>query len=366
MPLLKNISLYQFKNHRQNAYSFAHKVTAICGENGSGKTNLLDAIYYLCITKSYFGITDQQLVHFEGGGMRLEGNFVTPNNETLDTVAIIRENGKKEFAVNGENYTRFSNHLGKLPVVMIAPDDTVLITGASEQRRKWLDSLICQTDSEYLQQLIVYNKLLQQRNSLLRQMAEGIAGGNELLDILDAQIAPPLIQIYQTRQAAFQLLKPAIIAHYTSIAEGAETPAISYRQCADSIGLTPENVQQTLLSCRNKDIASQRSSWGIHRDDIVFNLHEAPFKQYASQGQRKSLLFAMKLTEYEWLQQHKKFPPLLLLDDVFEKLDSGRMHNLLKEVCVEKQGQVFITDTHPERLQKQLEEVGADFNIIAL
>ena len=368
MASLATLTLLQFKNHGENRLEFPAKVTAICGSNGSGKTNLLEAIYYLCLTKSYFGYTDQQMVSFESKGMRLSGEFINEKNERLTATAIIRENGKKEFSLDGETYSRLSKHLGKFTAVMIAPDDTILITGVSENRRKWLDALICQTDDSYLQNLIAYNKLLQQRNSLLKQMADGSPSGNDLLEVLDHQLCTPMLQIYNTRQKVLKELLPSVAEHYASIAAGAESPSFAYRSIStESVPVVNEkNIMDQLQVQRHKDLALQRSTWGTHRDDILIMQGEDAFKVFASQGQRKSMLFALKLAEYEWLEKEKGFSPILLLDDVFEKLDDNRMLNLLKEVCVEKAGQVFITDTHRERLEMQLLAVGAEFNLIEL
>ena len=363
MLRLRQLTALQFKNHPMATHAFSGKVVGICGPNGAGKTNLLDAIYYLCFTKSYFASSDAALVHHGLQGFRLSGQFDIGGAEAR-VVCILRETGKKEVSWNEEPYTRVSAHVGRLPAVMIAPDDVELITGGSETRRRLIDGLMCQLNPQYLQQLMEYNKLLQQRNSLLKQMAETQRRTDALLDILDEQLAARGTYIAGERHRLLQAFLPQAEAHYRLIAGEQEQVRFSYQGMAGQPAADVQPYRQALQQSLAKDLALQRTTTGIHRDDLGFMLAEQPFRQLASQGQRKSLLFALKLTEYEWLQQHKGFSPLLLLDDVFEKLDNNRMTNLLREVCVEKQGQVFITDTHRGRLESQLQGIGADFEII--
>lgn len=362
MLRLQHISAFQFKNHFSAQQAFTKKVVGICGANGAGKTNLLDAIYYLCFTKSYFAGSDAALVHHGQAGFRVAGKFAI-GNSTAQVVCVLRETGKKEISWNEEPYSKVSAHVGRLPAVIIAPDDVELITGGSETRRRLMDGLLCQINPQYLQQLMEYNKLLQQRNSLLKQMAETGSKQNSLLDILNEQLATRAVFVLQARHQLLQQLLPQAEQHYKLIAGGQEHVAFSYQACLPA-NTDSSHYLALLQQSLPKDLALQRTTAGIHRDDLQLLLEGQPFKQLASQGQRKSLLFALKLTEYEWLQQHKGFAPLLLLDDVFEKLDNHRMTNLLREVCVEKQGQVFITDTHRDRLEAQLSAIGADFEII--
>ncbi|MES2648881.1 MAG: DNA replication and repair protein RecF [Bacteroidota bacterium] len=365
MLQVNHISLTQFKNYKAQAFDFSHKVIGICGANGTGKTNLLDAIYYLCFTKSYFTATDNNTVSYGERGFRLSGKFLLENTP-LRVVAVLRETGKKEFSFNEEIYSRVSRHIGKLPAVIIAPDDVAIITGGSEERRKLFDALLCQLNPEYLQQLMQYNKLLQQRNSLLKQMAEQRSNDLDVLEIIDLQMAAAGAFVYNERCHFMGEFLTSATSHYHTIAKTSETVQLSYESQLHG-GAEIENIQKfngLLKENRNRDLQMQRTTAGIHRDDLKLQLNYQPFKQSASQGQRKSLLFALKLTEFEMLQQHKGFAPILLLDDVFEKLDNGRMTNLLMEVCIEKKGQVFITDTHRDRLELQLQGIGCDYEII--
>lgn len=364
MLQLLSLSLTHFKNYQRQTFSFSKKIIGICGNNGIGKTNLLDAICYLCFTKSYFTHADGQCVTQGQQGFRIDGRAdITKNDitENLNITCVLRETGKKEFSVNGELYARLSKHVGRLPCVIIAPDDISLIVGGSEERRRFIDTLLCQLNSDYLQQLMDYNKLLQQRNSLLKSFAEQGKKDENLLQVISDQLSQKGQYIYSIRNVFLQEILPQVITNYRIIAQPEEPINLYYRS-----QLHNESMRQLLMFSLSKDIVAQRTTNGIHRDDLELLLKEQPFKQLASQGQRKSLLFALKLTEFEILQQEKGFAPILLLDDVFEKLDAGRMENLLKEVCIRKNGQVFITDTHKERLEKNLRVIGADYEIIEL
>jgi DNA replication and repair protein RecF len=369
MPHLRNILLVQFKNYHQAEFDFPERITGICGLNGAGKTNLLDAIYYLCFTKSYFSGTDSQIVQKGAFGFRVSGNFETKKDTLNKVTAILRETGKKEISWDGDIYPRVSMHIGKLPAVVIAPDDVEIITGSSEGRRKLADAMLCQLDEAYLNHLMAYNKILQQRNSLLKQMADNPAMPGDVLEILDDQLATRGGFIFEKRREVLHPFLEKATEHYSRIAGKQDDIRLKYEsQLSPTSGTFPVKDQFLLLLGQNiaKDKAMQRTTAGIHRDDLQFDMMGQPFKQTASQGQRKSLLFALKLTEFEWLEKSKGFPPILLLDDVFEKLDDNRMQNLLMEVCIEKQGQVFITDTHEDRLKESLEKIRVPFGLISL
>lgn len=356
---LNSIFLTHYKNYPFRQFYFTKKVVGIVGNNGVGKTNLLDAIYYLCFTKSYFSSSDSICINNNQQGFRIEGNFDL-NNEAYNIAAILRETGKKEFSVNGEIYSRVSKHIGKFPCVVIAPDDVELIIGGSERRRKFLDALLSQLQPEYLQQLMDYNKLLQHRNSLLKQFADQQQDAS-LLSIIDEQLSALGQNIFNIRRSFLKDFLPKVVQHYKSIAQSGEQIELKY-----SSMLLDHSMSELLKMNLQKDKLLQRTNAGIHKDDIEFLMNGELLRQLGSQGQRKSLLFALKLSEFETLQQQKNMPPILLLDDVFEKLDASRMNSLLKEVCVEKQGQVFITDTHKDRLENNLSVIGADFEIIEL
>ncbi|MEJ7588425.1 MAG: DNA replication and repair protein RecF [Ferruginibacter sp.] len=386
MPRLLKITITQFKNYGFSGFTFTERVIGICGLNGKGKTNLLDAVYYLCFTKSYFGKTDIMNIQFEKEGFRIEGTIaahphlttITPeenpgtrvNDEGISglvpkkadqLICIFRGAGKKEFFMNGVIYTKYSAHIGRYPCVMIAPDDIELVTGGSEERRRFVDTLLSQVDPEYLQHLIVYNKVLQQRNSLLKRFAEIGKTDWALLEVLDGQMLQPAKYIHVVRKNFMAQLIPLVQRFYLQIANNEELVSLQYESQMNSV-----DFEAILNLFREKDFLLQRTNGGIHKDDIDIRLNGQLFKNFASQGQRKSLLFALKLAEFELLKLNKGFAPLLLLDDVFEKLDDVRMHNLLHWVCKENDGQVFITDTHKERLEEAFVALDTPYQVIEL
>ena len=357
---LTTISLVQFKNYLQSVFSFNERIVAICGPNGIGKTNLLDAIHYLCFTKSYFSRTDILNVHKGLDGFRIEGDFLL-NNQPEKIVCILRETGRKEVILNDDTYGRVSQHIGKFPCVIIAPDDISIITEGAELRRRFLDVLLSQLDNLYLQNLIDYNKVLQQRNGYLKSIAEKRVQDRSLLDVYDQQLVKYGEFIFRTRQDFLEDFIPEVIRFYTQIAQAQEKIELAYES-----QLQQTSFENLLKQFRDKDILYQRTHGGIHKDDLSIILNGLGFKNIASQGQRKSLLFALKLAEFQALKTSKKFAPLLLLDDVFEKLDEYRMHNLLEWVCVQNEGQIFITDTHSERIQQHFGKLGVGFQLVQL
>lgn len=360
MLCLHELKLLQFRNYPEAHFRFSERIVGICGANGTGKTNLLDAIHYLSLTKSYFSRPDSQSVSHGAQGMRIEGD-VAVKDKHHRLVCILRENNRKEFLVNGEAYRKFSEHIGKFPCVMIAPDDVELVTGGSEERRNFLDAILCQSDAAYLQQLIAYNRILQQRNSFLKQSAESGSMDNALLETLDEQLDTNGQFIFDQRSNFMRQFLPLVIHHYRRIAEKDDAVDVKYES-----QLLQGTLKELLSASLQKDLLLQRTTMGIHKDDLEIFMNGMAFKSQASQGQRKSLLFALKLAEWDVLRETKGFEPILLLDDVFEKLDQHRMHNLLDWVCADNEGQVFITDTHKDRLTQQLEDIGVQYQVIEL
>ena len=357
---LSSISLFQFKNYEFEQYRFEKRITGICGRNGAGKTNLLDAIHYLCFTKSYFSRSDAANVKHGGMGFRIEGHLALNGHEEK-TVCILRETGKKEFLLNDDPYSRFSKHIGRYPCVIIAPDDVDLIIGGSEERRKFIDTILSQLDPAYLQALIHYTRILQQRNSFLRSFNEGFSRDLSVLDVLDDQLIKEGDVVFSKRARFLGRFLPLAAQLYAGISQQPEAVALVY----DS-EMHQSSLAELLRITRQKDLVVQRTSAGVHRDDLLFQLGGQPFKTIASQGQRKSLLFALKLAEMEILKQEKGFSPFLLLDDVFEKLDEERITNLLSSVCNDEETQIFITDTSCSRLEESFRKIGHDGYIIKL
>ena len=359
MLQLKSISLTQFKNYSNRSFQFNERIVGIYGNNGVGKTNLLDAFHYLCFTKSYF---TRDTLNIQNGqqGFRVDGGMELRDKKEK-AVCILRETGKKEFLVNDAGYEKFSEHIGRYPCVIIAPDDIQIITDGSEERRRFLDALLSQIDKDYLQHLINYNKILLQRNSLLKSFYETGNKNLSLLDVLDEQLLKPGNYIFEKRKQFLISFLPTVKKLYSEIAKLEEETELHYQSELNQCSFT-----ELLHLNRQRDTVAQRTTGGIHRDDLVFNLTGQLFKNIASQGQRKSLLFALKLAEMDVLKENKGFAPLLLLDDVFEKLDEYRIANLLYRVCVENKGQVFITDTNKERLSQHLDILSITYQLIQL
>lgn len=361
MLQLQNISLTHFRNHAAFHHDFNKNIIGICGANGTGKTNLLDAIYYLSFCKSYFNKSDAGSVTHNLKGFRIAATIQLENKK--HTIAcIVRENGKKEVLWDNEEYARFSKHIGVMPCVIIAPDDIELITGGSELRRKFIDVILSQTNADYLQLLINYNNILLQRNSLLKKYAVEGSCDEVLLNIYTGQLAETGNSIYTLRKEFLAVFLPVVENNYKNIAQKDN----EFLKCNYVSQLHTADMNSLLHKTLQADFSLQRTTSGIHKDDIDFLLNDIKFKTEASQGQRKSLLFALKLAEWSMLKQSKGFSPVLLLDDVFEKLDEHRMGNLLETVSKENDCQIFITDTHKERLQLHLENLNRSFSIIEL
>ncbi len=359
MLQINHIKLLQFRNYKAENFSFPERLTAICGANGRGKTNLLDAIYYLCFTKSYFSKPDQQSVEIGNQGFRIDGSF-SKKADQMEIALLLRENNKKELKVDGELISPFSSHIGRLPIVFIAPDDVLLITGGSEERRKLIDTILSQTNPAYLTALIQYGKVLQERNKYLKsQEMDGI--DFTLLDTFDHQLSTLGSQLINWRKKFFEDFIPTVNRLFAFISDGQEIPELVY---APSTSI--ERYKQDMLLSRQKDLILQRTSVGVHKDDLEITMKGLPFKQMASQGQRKSMLFALKLAEFEFLKNVIGFEPILLLDDVFEKLDQNRFEKLLEWVCKNNNGQVFLTDTHKERIKAALDQFELTYHLIQL
>jgi len=360
MLRLNSLSLVQFKNYLNRFFDFKERIVGISGRNGIGKTNLLDAIHYLCFTKSYFTRQDGNNVLNDHDGFRIEGDFKIWDADEK-AICILRETGKKEFSINSALYEKFSEHIGHYPCVIIAPDDIQIITDGSEERRKFIDTLLSQLDADYLQNLITYNRILAQRNSLLKSFAESGNKDMSLLGVLDELLIKPGKKIFEKRKEFLISFLPLVKHLYEEISKQFENITLFYES-----ELLQSGFSELIKGNHNRDQFAMRTTSGIHKDDLEFNLNEQPFKNIASQGQRKSLLFALKLAEREVLKKEKGFSPLLLLDDVFEKLDEERISNLLQKVCVENDGQVFITDTSKQRISDHLDNFQLSYQLIEL
>lgn len=357
---IQNLTLVQFRNYEHKKFEFKDRIIGIVGPNGVGKTNVLDAIYYLSFTKSYFNRPDAQNVHHAYQGLRIEGTYLI-NSEEIKITCIIRETLKKEFYFDEECYSKHSQHIGKIPCVMIAPDDVQIITGSSEERRKLMDSVLSQIYPTYLKFLIQYNKIILQRNSVLKLAAETGSLDHLLLETLNEQLIENGVPIYEHRMKLMEELLPEVVALYAHLARQSDAIDIVYQS-----KLKEQSFPSLLEQSLSKDMILQRTNVGIHKDDIMITIQGQPFKQEASQGQRKSLLFAIRLAEWKLLKKYKGYAPILLMDDIFEKLDEQRMIQLLDWVSNSTDGQVFITDTHKERVADLLGKHLTSYQLIEI
>ncbi len=346
---LQTLKLTQFKNYAQKSFDFDARLNVITGHNGVGKTNLLDGIYVLCMTKSFFGGVDKNLIQKETDFARIAGIFRLENGmKQMDVVAKVVKQKKKVFEVNGKAYDRLSAHIGRFPVVMIAPDDTLIATGGSEERRKFADNTLAQKNKAYLDALLKYNRLLKQRNALLKSKTERL--DMRLLESYNEQLIAPAESIFDARKAWTAGLMPLFNEYYRLISGEREDVRMEYKS-----SLATERFAMLLDRALEKDRILERTTVGIHRDDFVFFMDDMPLKRFASQGQRKSFVIALKLAQYQYLAQSSAELPILLMDDIFDKLDRERVGNLVEILGDAGFGQVFITDTHPTRVSELLE-----------
>ena len=376
---IEKITLTNFKNYDSQTLQFGERLNAVVGLNGMGKTNLLDAIYYLCMCKSYFLPSDSDVILRGADFLRLEG-FFKKNSQTEKIVVKVQARRKKIFERNDVPYPVLSEHIGFLPVVMMTPDDTELVKEGSEARRRFLDNTLSQLDNVYLTHLIFYNRILDQRNSLLKKYANTLAetfvedGQNSdlenLLSIYEKQMLPSARYIFQKRKQFILEFEPIFNAIYQNISDSRESVKIVYESPIEKM-IVQNEMNETLginfwLASREKDRILQRTTVGIHRDDLGFEMGGKSVKKFGSQGQLKSFVVAIKLAQYEILRGVKTEPPILLLDDIFDKLDEQRVKNLLQLILNQSFGQVFITDTHEGRIKEIFESSSLDFKIFPI
>jgi len=341
---LKNITLLNFKNYTDADVRFSKTVNAFVGNNGAGKTNLLDAVHYLCLCKGYFNPIDTQQIKTSEDLFLIQGDFERQEKNEKITCGVKR-NQKKQFKRNKKEYDKLANHIGLFPLVMISPYDVNIIMDGSEERRRFVDNVISQTDAQYLDELILYNRHLLNRNALLKQIAVTRKYDPTLLQIFDEQLVTSGNKIFVKRQAFMMEFIPLFNQYYQFLTEDQEQVDLTYFS-----PLLDGEFQRLLEQTVEKDKLLERTTVGIHKDDLVFTIRDMPLKKFGSQGQQKSFLIALKLAQYAYLQKYKGFKPLLLLDDIFDKLDDSRMHKLMEMVSHHDFGQIFITDTGKDRV----------------
>ncbi|QKG58202.1 DNA replication/repair protein RecF [Hymenobacter sp. BRD128] len=358
---LDQLHLLFFKNYDEASLAFSPGINCFVGDNGSGKTNLLDAIHYLALTKSAFAGADAQSIKQGADFFVVKGRFSTPQHERPEAIQVSMRAGQKKIITHDKQpYDRLADHIGRYPAVLISPYDTDLIRQGSEDRRRYFDSLQSQLDHDFLELLIQYNGLLRQRNATLKQGA-GSHGFDALyLQALDDQLAPLGENLSILRSTFLAQFIPVFQRHYEQLADGREQVAVEYKS-----QLTGQNFRHLLLANERRDLMLQRSTTGPHRDDFNFLMDGLPVKSYASQGQQKSFAIALKLAQFELLSS-RALPagqalakPLLLLDDIFDRLDDKRITRLLQLVADQTFGQVFLTDTNLARTDQALAGVGS-------
>ncbi len=353
------LKLTTFKNHIQGQFQFEEDIVVFHGPNGAGKTNVLDAIYLLCMCRSYFQHVELSNIHHEHDFYAVFAKVLF--DEEQEVACMVKRGEGKTFRFNKEEYQRLSDHIGKMPVVMIAPGDIRLINEYSDERRKFMDQLLSQTDQQYLQELILYGRALEHRNKALKQFNESGYVDQHLLDSLDHQLSKAGTYIYTQRSRFVEEFSPLFEKHYKVLSQERESASLVYES-----DLAEENMEQLLKANRGKDLDLGRTDAGLHKDDLKFTLNGYALKKFGSQGQIKSFLIALKLAQFDFLKSQKGFAPVLLLDDIFEKLDEQRATQLMARVAGTGFGQIFISDTHPERVSRIFESLDKPIQLIAL
>jgi DNA replication and repair protein RecF len=357
---LKKITLLNYKNFDDASFDFDSKINCFVGKNGIGKTNVLDAIYHLSYGKSYFNpLAIQNIKHGEDFFV-IDGSF--EKNDRLELITCSFKKGQKKILKrNAKAYEKFSEHIGFIPLVIISPADRDLIVEGSETRRRFMDSVISQLDSAYLQELIQYQKTLIQRNALLKYFALNRVFENDTLEIYNEQLAHFGHIIFEKRKAFLADFVPVFNKHHFAITAAAEKVDVKYES-----QLFDQNLKNLLETHIQKDRVLQYSNFGIHKDDLLFEINHYPIKKFGSQGQQKSFLIALKLAEFEFLKKQSGVKPILLFDDVFDKLDENRVAKIIDMVNNDTFGQVFISDTQPERTETIVKKTQQSYKIFTL
>ena len=343
MPILEKIVVQDFRNIALQELAFSPNVNCIWGNNGEGKTNLLDAVHYLSMTKSAFSPVDRFNFRYGCDAFSIAGTYRMPSDLLTRFSIRVSAGGEKKLRRDDKPYTKISDHIGVLPVVMVSPSDTALVSESGDERRRFVNSVLSQLDREYLASMQQYNRLLLQRNRLLK---DGVADEG-LLDAFDARLSALAGPLYERRRQCVPELLPAVQDYYARISGGRETVSIRYRS-----DLAKGDLASLLAASREKDRMLKFTSAGLQRDDFLFEMDGYPIRKCGSQGQQKSFLVSLKFAQYEIMRERYGYPPILLLDDLFDKLDMDRVAHLLSMVAGNDFGQIFFTDADPDRLSR--------------
>ena len=355
---LKKLSVLNYKNIRMRELTFSPYINCFIGNNGVGKTNLLDTIYHLGMGKSYFNTLAVQNITHGQDFYLLEGVFSRQQREE-NIMCSVKKGQKKQIKRNGKTYERIADHIGNFPMVIVSPADRDLVTEGSEERRRFLDGVISLTNTSYLSTLINYNKILVQRNSLLKYFAENQTFDTNALHVYNDQLSWFGEEIYVQRKTFLDNFLPIFQEQYEIISGGKEKVSITYQT-----SLSKHRLADLLLQNQTKDCAIQYTTCGIHKDDLLFEIEGGLVKKFASQGQQKSFLIALKLAQFHIIRQKTDIIPILLLDDIFDKLDTHRVEQLIKLVSEKKFGQIFLTDTHLERTEQIVKQIFKEYQIV--
>ncbi len=353
---LKRISILNYKNLEQVELAFSHKMNCIIGKNGMGKTNLMDAVYYLSFCKSSTNPIDSQNIRHEQDFFVIQGFYETDDGEPEEVYCGLKRRQKKQFKRNKKEYTRLSDHIGLIPLVMVSPADSLLIAGGSEERRRFMDVVISQFDREYLDALIRYNKALAQRNTLLKSETEP---EDALMEVWEEMMASAGEMVYRKRLAFIEEFIPIFQSYYSYISQDREQVSLTYQS-----HVAEGDLLALLRESRQRDRIMGYSLKGVHKDDLLMLLGDFPIKREGSQGQNKTYLIALKLAQFEFLKRTgSRTTPLVLLDDIFDKLDASRVEQIVKLVAGDNFGQIFITDTNRDHLDKILRKIEGDYKL---
>ena len=357
---LQKLSLVNFKNLESQSFDFQQKINCFVGNNGVGKTNILDAIYYLSFAKSYFNSVAVQNIRHGEAFFMIEGDYIL-NDRNEKIVCSLKKGQKKVLKRNGKSYEKFSEHIGQLPLVIISPADRDLVTEGSDTRRKFIDGVISQQNKNYLKDLLFYNKVLSQRNALLKYFAANRTFDALNLEVYNEQLSEYGARIFEVRKVFLEKFIPIFNEKYQIISEDKETVNLVYKSQLNDFSMK-DLLQQSL----EKDKMLQYTSSGIHKDDLSFEIGNYSIKKFGSQGQQKSYLIALKFAQFEFIKQQSNVVPILLLDDIFDKLDESRVLQIINLVDNDEFGQIFITDTHSERTENIVKQSNKPYQIFKL
>ena len=353
---LKKIALLNFKNIRQEELALCPGINALVGDNGAGKTNVIDAVYYLSMCKSSLQMTDGQSIRHDADFFLIEGNYLTDAGKREVIACTFSRKGGKILKRNGKEYDRLSDHVGLIPAVIVSPADSALISDAADERRRYLNAFISQLDRSYLQAVMRYNAVLAERNRLLKMQPD-----ETMLQIYDRQLCDHGGVIHARREEFVRRLQPIVAEYYRMLSGDREQVELLYKS-----ELNERPFEEILQAARQKDLVNEFTTSGIHRDDLVLKIGGYPLRKYGSQGQQKSFLIALKLAQYAIVAEEKHERPILLLDDLFDKLDAGRVEQLIRLVSDETFGQILISDCNPTRLKTILDRTGGDYALFAV